>query len=68
LNATVPVVETTGLKTDRTTGITWIRARCAAGMVKPALAMAALSVTAVFASVREQAVIAVAPSVRLLSA
>jgi len=37
-------------------------------MVKPALAMAALSVTVVLASVREQPAIAVAPSVRLLSA
>jgi hypothetical protein len=37
-------------------------------MVKPALAMAALSVTVVFASVREQAVIAVAVSARLLRA
>jgi hypothetical protein len=66
LKATVPVVDTTGLNTDNATCITWIRARWAAGIVKPAARCAAvLSVAETVVSVRAQAVIKLAPIVTL---
>jgi hypothetical protein len=62
----VPVVDTVGLKTDSVTGISWIRARCAAGIVKPAdLCAAVLSDVDVLLADRAHAVISIAPIVRL---